>query len=94
MQPRSGDALGGALVRQGRKIFRDRQRLYGLLARVSRAGSAKDRLYPIKERLFTPQLPHNLPHNQRGEKSRRKNKNHILYLDAHSLYNIWYSWLG
>ena len=93
MQPRSGDALGGTLVRQRRKVFRGRQRLYGLLARVSRTGSAKDRLYPIKERLFTPQSPHDLPHNQKGEKSRRKNKNHILYLEAHSLYNIWYPWL-
>ena len=74
MQPRSGDALGGTLVRQRRKVFRGRQRLYGLLARVSRAGSAKDRLYPIKERLFPPQLPHNSPHNHRGEKSHRKNK--------------------
>lgn len=63
------------------------------MALISRTGSAKDRLYPIKERLFTPQSPHDLPHNQKGEKSRRKNKNHILYLDAHSLYNIWYPWL-
>ena len=93
MQPRSGDALGGALVRQRRKVFRRGQRLYGLLARVSRARSAKNQLYPIKERLFTPQLPHNLPHNQKGEKSRRKSKNHILYLIYSILYNIWYLWL-
>lgn len=93
MQPRSGDALGGTFVRQGREILCRRQRLYRLLAGVSRAGSAKDRLYPIKERLFTPQSPHDLPHNQKGEKSRRKNKNHILYSEAYSLYNIWYPWL-
>ena len=89
----SGHALGGAFLRQRRKVFRRGQRLYGLLARVSRTGSAKDRLYPIKKRLFYPAItPRSSPQSE-GRKKPQIKQNHILYSEEHSLYNIWYPWL-
>ena len=97
MQPRSGDALGGTFVWQRRKVFRRRQRLYGLLARVSRTGSTKDRLYPIKNAFLPRNYPTNFPTIRREKKAADKTKT-IYCIWTHIPYTIygirgWGSWI-
>ena len=96
MQPRSGDALGGTLVRQRRKVFRGRQRLYGLLARVSRTGSAKARLYPIKNAFLPRNYPTIRPTIRREKKAAYKTKT-IYCIWKHIHYTIYgirgWSWI-